>query len=66
MTRTIYYIKKSKGRAGCANISYRTTDKYNSKADLKKDYKHRDSTVIKAYYEDEMTDEIKENFKRWL
>lgn len=66
MARKIYYITKSKGRAGCSNLSYRIADKYESKAELKRDYKWRDATVIKAYYEEEMTDEIRANFARWM
>lgn len=60
----LYYITKSKGRAGCANITYRTGE-YNSKAELKREYKWKGSTIIKVYTEDEMTDEVMANFVRW-
>lgn len=62
---TIYYVTKSKGRAGCANITYRIGE-YESKADLKRDYKWKGATIVKAYYENEMTDEIRANFARWM
>lgn len=60
----LYYITKSKGRAGCANISYRAGE-YDSKAELKREYKRKDATILKVYTEDEMTDEVRTNFVRW-
>lgn len=60
----IYYVTKSKGRAGCANITYRTGD-YASKAELRREYKGKGATVVKAYYESEMTEALREIFRRW-
>ena len=57
-TRTIYYMTKSSGRAGCANISWKWTNRFASKAELKKAYKGR-CTIAWAKYEEEITAEQK-------
>ena len=59
---TYYFITKSMGRAGCANMSWRIRE-FASKAELKRAYKGR-ATIVKIWAEDELPENQKEVFEQ--
>ena len=58
---TYYYMTKSKGRAGCANSTWRKGE-FSSKADIKRKYKG--ITVKYIMTEEELPENTKEQIKR--
>lgn len=58
----LYYMTKSKGRAGCSSSTWRKTDSFSSKAELKRYFKGL--RTITYIYTEAQLDELPEETSR--